>query len=84
MAEPLGPSLVAHRALDRLGGLAAGVVLVLFSARILALLQVPLLAPDPRYVVTAALLLTLTALAGLCAPLWRLGRLDILRTLQPN
>jgi predicted permease len=67
-----------------LGGLLAGIALALSSQRILSWLQVPLLSPAPGYVALATLILALTAVAGLCAPLWRLRRLDVVRTLQPD
>lgn len=66
------------------GGLLAGVALALSSQRILSWLRVPLLSPAAGYVALATLILALTAVAGLCAPLWRLRRLDVVRTLQPD
>jgi ABC-type lipoprotein release transport system permease subunit len=59
-----------------------GAAIVLLARPILTRLDVDLRPPALVYVAVAALLLGAIAMAGLCAPLWRLRRLDVTRTLS--
>jgi hypothetical protein len=65
------------------GGLGLGTLLVLFVfVPILESLQVALTPPGVLVVLAGALVLAGVALVGLCAPLWRLRRLDVVATLN--
>jgi hypothetical protein len=65
------------------GGLGLGTLLVLFVfVPILESLQVALTPPGVLVVLAGAVVLGCVALVGLCAPLWRLRRLDVVSTLN--
>jgi predicted permease len=74
---------VRHYCRGVYAGLALGALLVLFVfVPMLESLKVPLTAPGVLLVVTGATLLGGVTLVGLCVPLWRLRRLDVVSTLN--
>lgn len=73
---------IGHYRRALLGGTLAGAALVAAARPALTFLDLPIQPPGAVYCLVALVPLVLIAIAGLCAPLWSLRRLDVSRTLS--